>query len=212
MSMSKVYSGDSSDNKVERWELPDVEATDARGGYSKLVTAAQIEKIQQQAYQEGFEQGRKAGYEAGEAQLKQDLQHLQSILTFMQNPLQDLDQNILEQLLELTSIVAGQVIRRELRADPGQIIAVVRACLKELPIAARKISIHLHPDDATLVRGAFSIDTSLDNNWQIVEDPVLTRGGCRIEADNSKIDATVEQQLNRVIANLMGGEREEDTE
>ena len=51
----------------------------------------------------------------------------------------------------------------------------------------------------------------MDHNWQIAEDPVMTRGGCRIEAENSKIDASVEQQLNRVIANLMGGERERDT-
>ena len=78
-------------------------------------------------------------------------------------------------------------------------------------MAARKVSIYVHPDDATLIRGAFSIDAHMDHNWQIVEDPVMTRGGCRIEAENSKIDASVEQQLNRVIANLMGGERERDT-
>ena len=71
-------------------------------------------------------------------------------------------------------------------------------------------NVYLHPDDAMLVRGAFSIEENIEQSWKINEDPVLTRGGCRIEAENSKIDMTVEQQLNRVIANLLGGEREKD--
>lgn len=211
MSMSKLFTTDEKEGGVERWELPDVTPNDNNVGYSRLLTAAQIEKIQKQAYEEGFEQGRQAGYKAGEADLKNDLQRLQSIMSLLEKPLEDLDEEIVQQLLDLTTIIAGQVIRRELRADPGQVIAVVRACIKDLPIASRKITIHVHPDDATLIRGAFSIDTQMDQNWQVVEDPVLTRGGCRIEADNSKIDATVEQQLNRVIANLMGGERERDS-
>ena len=209
--MSKLFTEKEKAGDVQRWELPDVDPLDNNSGYSRLLTAAQIEKIQKEAYDEGFKQGHQAGYKSGEAELKNDLKRLDSIMHLMEKPLQDLDQEVVQQLLELTTIIAGQVIRRELRADPGQVIAVVRACLKDLPMAARKVSIYVHPDDATLIRGAFSIDAHMDHNWQIVEDPVMTRGGCRIEAENSKIDASVEQQLNRVIANLMGGERERDT-
>jgi flagellar assembly protein FliH len=209
--MSKLFTEKEKEGDVQRWELPDVDPLDNTSGYSRLLTASQIEKIQKQAYDEGFKQGHQAGYKSGEADLQNDLKRLDSIMGLLEKPLQDLDQEIVQQLLELTTIIAGQVIRRELRADPGQVIAVVRACLKDLPIAARKVSIYVHPDDATLIRGAFSIDAHMDHNWQIAEDPVMTRGGCRIEAENSKIDASVEQQLNRVIANLMGGERERDT-
>ncbi len=208
--MSKLLTPDNDKSEVQRWELPDVNPHDNSSGYSRLLTAAQIEKIQKQAYDEGFKQGHKDGYRAGEVTLRTDLQKLRSIMSVLEKPLEDLDQELVQQLLELTTIIAGQVIRRELRADPGQVIAVVRACLKDLPLAVRKVAIHVHPDDATLIRGAFSIDAHMDQNWQIVEDPVMTRGGCRIEAENSKIDASVEQQLNRVIANLMGGERERD--
>ena len=208
--MSKLFTEKEKEGDVQRWELPSVDSLDANSGYSRLLTAAQIEKIQKQAYEEGFKEGHQAGYKSGEADLKNDLRQLNSIMGLLEKPLQDLDQEIVQQMLELTTIIAGQVIRRELRADPGQVIAVVRACLKDLPIAARKITIYVHPDDAALIRGAFSVDALVEQNWQIAEDPVMTRGGCRIEAENSKIDASVEQQLNRVIANLMGGERERD--
>ncbi len=212
--MSKVLSSDDS-TEVERWELPDVSQQEEIH-YSRLLTAEQIEEIQKQAYdegyQQGFDKGEKEGYQSGEQEVNQKLDQMRSLIGFLEAPLTELDQEVVQQLLEMTTIIAGQVIRRELRADPGQVIAVVRECVKNLPIATRKISIQLHPDDASLVREAFSLESDMEQSWQVVEDPLLTRGGCRIEAENSKIDATVEQQLNRVIANLMGGEREADAE
>jgi len=204
--MSNLLTSDD-DSEVKAWELPDVGSqTDFHGP----LTAGQIEQLQKQAYEEGFERGRQDGLKAGEQEAQTQLQYLASILELFNAPLNELDDTVVQQLVELTTIIAGQVIRRELRADPGQIIAVVRECIKSLPITSRKVNIYLHPDDALLVRGAFSIDENVDQSWQIIDDPVLTRGGCRIEAENSKIDATVEQQLNRVIANLLGGEREQD--
>jgi flagellar assembly protein FliH len=45
------------------------------------------------------------------------------------------------------------------------------------------------------------------SSWEIVEDPTLTRGGCEVETDDSRVDATVERRLAQVISNLFGGER-----
>ncbi len=209
MNMSNVLSSDD-ESDVKAWQAPDVEFSDGKSSYGGMLTAGSIEKIQKDAYAEGFEAGKKDGYKAGEELVKENIFKLTSIMEVLNEPLQELDEDVVKQLLELTTIIASQVIRRELRADPGQIIAVVRECIKSLPIAARKININLHPDDAMLVRGAFSIEENLDQSWKINEDPVLTRGGCHIEAENSKIDMTVEQQLNRVVASLLGDERERD--
>jgi len=205
---NKVVSPDQSTD-YERWELPEVNDPSA-AHYSRLLTAGQIETIQKQAYEEGFNQGRQEGYEAGQTLVNQHATRLKTILELMSAPLAELDEQVVQQMLDLVTTIARQVIRRELRADPGQVIGVVRECIKALPIAARKVFIYLHPEDAELVRNAFSIDEHMEQGWKIIEDPVLTRGGCRIEAEQSKIDASVEQQLNRVIANLLGGEREHD--
>jgi flagellar assembly protein FliH len=207
MSDKVVYPDQSTD--YERWELPEVDDP-AAGHYSRLLTAGQIETIQKQAYDEGFNQGRQEGYAAGQTLVQQHATRLKTILDLLSAPLAELDEQVIQQMLDLVTTIARQVIRRELRADPGQVIGVVRECIKSLPIAARKVFIYLHPEDADLVRNAFSIDENMEQGWKIIEDPVLTRGGCRIEAEHSKIDASVEQQLNRVIANLLGGEREHD--
>jgi flagellar assembly protein FliH len=46
-----------------------------------------------------------------------------------------------------------------------------------------------------------------EQSWQIVEDPAMTRGGCRVRSEQSRVDASVEARLNAVIANVLGDER-----
>ncbi|MGZ4982100.1 MAG: FliH/SctL family protein, partial [Methylobacter sp.] len=91
-----------------------------------------------------------------------------------------------------------------------QIIAVVRESISVLPLASQKISLKLHPDDAELVRSALALD-EMSSSWAIVEDPLITRGGCEVDTDISHVNATVEHRLAAVIATLLGGERESDS-
>jgi flagellar assembly protein FliH len=88
-------------------------------------------------------------------------------------------------------------------------VAVVREALAALPITSRSVRLHLHPEDAQLVRQAFSLNEQ-EAHIQVLDDPVQSRGGCRVQTDNSQIDATVETRLNALIARVLGGEREED--
>lgn len=204
----------------ERWEVPAVEEEAPQ--QEELVTAAEIEAIQQLAYTEGYaqgyeigvSQGHKDGYTAGheklEALLTGRLHRLDSVLTFISQPLSDMDQSVIQQLADMSILIARQLIRRELHTDPGQVIAVVREAMATLPVNTRDTRIFLQPDDAGLVREAFSISEEREQSWKLIEDPSLTRGGCRIEAENSKIDATVENRMNQIIASLLGGERAQD--
>lgn len=205
---------DSEQSVYERWELPDV-SDDSLKNQPQLPTAEEIEQIETAAYNEGlnsgYEAGLKKGLEEGQIEINQRCKQLDRILKFLQRPLDDLDEKVTEQLFQLAMTVTGQLIRRELHTDPGQIIAVVREAMSALPIAERKINIHLHPEDASLVRDALSLSHDDESQpWKVNEDPLLSRGGCRLQAGQSFIDASVETRLNRVIATLFGGERTSD--
>ena len=194
----------------ERWELPDV-SVDALKNQPKLPTAEEIEQIETAAYNEGLSSGYDAGLKNGQQEINKRCLELDKIIKFLQKPLDNLDEKVTEQLFQLAMTVTGQLIRRELHTDPGQIVAVVREAMASLPIAERKINIYLHPEDAILVRDALSLSHNDDSQpWKVNEDPLLSRGGCRLQAGQSFIDASVETRLNRIVATLLGGERDSD--
>ena len=212
----------------ERWKLPLVSDSsgDDRAPTHPVATAQQPpEEVHdpiaeqgyaegraagyEQGYHQGYEQGREEGLAASDAEQQVLVARLQGIMESLDEPLAQLDEAVEEALVTLAIAIARQLIRRELRTNPGEVVAVVREAMAALPIASRNVHLALHPDDATLVRKAIALesDTSL---WTIVEDPVLTRGGCRVESDDSRIDATVETRLASVIAQVFGGERDGD--
>ena len=136
-----------------------------------------------------------------------------SIIEMLTEPLNELDDEIIEQLAQLSMSVAKQVIRRELHAEQGEIVGIVREAMSALPASTRKITLNIHPEDAELIRTSFSLgeeEESDELRWRVIEDPMISRGGCKITSKNSSIDATVEGRLNRLISTLLGGERETD--
>jgi flagellar assembly protein FliH len=86
----------------------------------------------------------------------------------------------------------------------------MREAMAELPSATRQVRIYLHPDDASLVREAYADHDAEERPWKIIDDMALSRGGCRLESQTSRIDASVEKRLNSVLASLMGGTRASD--
>ncbi|NOZ38112.1 MAG: flagellar assembly protein FliH [Gammaproteobacteria bacterium] len=198
----------------QRWELPDVGRDLSNETEAGLPTAAEIESIQKQAYSEGHESGYRDGHVKGLAQgdteVRQKAETFQELIQTLDMPFDELDEQVIEQTAQLAIAVARQIIRRELHTDPDQVVAVVRDALKALPVAARKIRVFLHPDDAVLVREVLSLHDDDSQTWRIIEDPLLSRGGCKINSENSTIDASVEMRLQRLITGIMGGERVRD--
>jgi len=200
---------------VRRWQAPPLGDLDGEPDVPEEtapppLTAEQLEAIQQQAWQEGFEQGRRDGLEAAEQETAERIRYLDRILQEMAAPLDELDERVEEELASLAMAVARQLIRREIKTDPGQIIGVIREGVKLLPVTAGNIQLELHPEDAVLVRELLNLGEGDDRSWHISEDPTLTRGGCRISNATSRIDATLETRINQVVAAVLGGERMED--
>jgi flagellar assembly protein FliH len=159
----------------------------------------------------GQEEGQRQAYEEGKAEIDRQVERLSQIMSLLDEPLRCMDEEVENELTALAIALAKQLVRRELRADSGEIVAVAREALSVLPIAARGVCLHLHPDDADLVRASLPVDER-EPNWKIAEDPLLTRGGCRVSSQDSFIDATVEKRLASVIALALGDERKGEGE
>ncbi len=198
---------------VEKWRAPLMEADPSRvirareEQEASIPTAATIEDWRRQAEEEGYQQGL--------LRARQDTEELQrrllGLIDFFEHPLQSLNEDIEHQLTQLAVTLAQQLVRRELKVEPGEIIGLIRDSVQLLPGNTRNISIVLHPDDAELVHNALSLGgADEDHSWKLVEDPMISRGGCEIQAPPSAINATLENRLSALAASVLGGEREQD--
>ena len=59
----------------------------------------------------------------------------------------------------------------------------------------------LHPDDAQLVKE--HIGEELDKGgWRVINEPGMTRGGCKIDTPQNQIDASPEARWKRLTQAL----------
>jgi flagellar assembly protein FliH len=206
-----------SDFAGQAWQLPAVEGElvldDGARRRISLPTAQDLEALAKAAHEEGFKQGyedgRRAGHAAGTQQLAEACRHVESIIERLADPLRDLDDAVVKSIADLAILIARQLVRRELRVAPGEVVAVVRQALACLPAAARHPRVRLHPEDLELVAAAMG-PAEADRTWRLEPDPLITRGGCLVETEASYIDATIEARIAAVASRMLGGDREED--
>lgn len=198
----------------------------------KPPTAAELEAIREAAYKEGLDQGRhdglKLGREAGLAQgleegrkqgmaegqkkgqdlafkthgdkISRQLQHLEQVLQALAKPLEQDRQAIEEALLRLVVAVAKTVTYRSLDLPSDTILSVIQGALAALPENDGALKITLHPEDLEFIR---SRPGAVEPAWQLIADPQIKVGGCKVESRHSLIDFTREKRFQQVVDQLL---------
>lgn len=193
----------------QRWELDSFDAPqDARlggaptkGGKAAILpTAAQLERLHQQAHEEGYA----AGYREGSERVAAETLRLQEVVAALAEESRRLDQSVADELLGLGLAISRQVLRHALQVRPELIIAVVNEVLGQLPLAHQRAHLILHPEDAALVRQSLG-ERLTQSGWEIIENAEISRGGCRLEAPECEIDATLERRWQRVVDAIGNG-------
>lgn len=220
----------------DRWSLPsfDPEEPDAEPepepaqepeeGHSedvppeevKPLTLEELEAIRQDAYNEGFRIGEKDGFHAGQLKARQEadaalaerLARLERLMGHFLEPIAEQDRNLEHALVSLVSLLGREVIQRELLIDSSQLRGVLREALKLLPMGAGNVHIHVNPQDFELIK---ALRERHEESWRILEDGDLLPGGCRIETEHSRIDASIETRLAQAIKLLFEQQRENAT-
>jgi flagellar assembly protein FliH len=173
----------------------------------KPPTVSGLADLQAEAHAEAFAQGLAEGREAGRGEVRAQVERLAGMFYDLAKPFEVLNAEVERELLTLAMALARQIVRRELKTDPTQIIGIIRDAIAALPVAAREVRVHLHPEDAAVVRQNLA-PTESERAWTMIEDPVMARGGCQITTTTSRIDARLETRLAAILSELMGTERQ----
>ncbi len=194
--MSKPFSAD--EDQIKHFVLPEVtgEIVGLGGDSLRPQTVEDIEKLQQQAFEEGRAEGRRAGV----AEMAEQARKLANMFNFFNKPLATLDEEVERQLTQLALSVARQIIKRECRVDVATVQSVIHEALDYLPLNSRNVRVRLNPADIALLREA-DIDTSAQE-WACVADKSVAQGGCLIESETSHVDASIETRIEKLAESL----------
>ncbi|MCF5722093.1 flagellar assembly protein FliH [Pseudomonas syringae] len=188
-------------------ELP-VESEEVPLDEVQPLTLEELESIRQEAYNEGFAAGEKDGFRAttlkvrqeAEAALAVQLASLERLMGVLFDPIAEQDSQIEKAMVGLVEHIARQVIQRELVLDSSHIESVMREALKLLPLGVGNVRLYINPQDFEQVK---ALRERHEETWRIVEDAALQPGGCRVETEHSRIDATVETRISQIMAKLL---------
>ena len=114
-------------------------------------------------------------------------------------PLAEQDEQLEKAMVGLVEHMTRLVIQRELKTDSSQIEQVLRESLKLLPMGAENIRLFINPQDFAQVK---ALRERHDATWRILEDVTLQPGGCRVETEHSRIDASIETRIKQAMSQL----------
>jgi flagellar assembly protein FliH len=180
--------------------------TQIRGEAVKIVAQAQqeAEAIRRQAEQDG----RRAALQASEEIIRRQLA---SVLSALQQAVEEIHHSRQAWLtqweasgIHVAAAIAQRVVRRELHAQPEISVALLREAL-ELAAGSSTVRVHLNPADRQAMGG--QIDAVLGaltglGTPELIDDPTISRGGCRVDTQFGSIDQQFEAQIARIEEEL----------
>lgn len=180
-------------------------------GAFQLPTAEDIERIHNEAreegYRSGFEEGRAAALEEGRVVIAAEAARFSALTDALQAAMREIDQSVADHLLELGLEVAKQVLQGHLQVDHEVLVPIIREALAALPLHHGQIHLHVNPEDAAFVRSHLE-EHFAQSGVHVLEDRNQMQGGCMVRAGSSEIDASLPTRWKQVLAGI--GARPED--
>ncbi len=182
-----------------------------RAEASKIVTEARQEAVhlKQQAEAEGRREGLASVERTVREQLAQQLATLRPALEQAVREIRHAKQAWLrhweKSAVHLAAAIAARMARRAVSQTPEVTLTLVREAL-ELAAGNAQLKIRLNPADRASLGGqveAIARELAPMAETELIADPQITAGGCRVETRFGVIDQQFESQLARIEEELL---------
>ncbi len=161
-------------------------------------------------------EARTAGYEAGYAEgLQRAEGELSDLFRFAEGAVREIAETrtrMLEEsetaLVALAVQVAEKILQTSLELEPHRIADVLRGALRKAYVRDH-VQVVCNPDDLALVEGAsqdLQAQVGTLKNLELIGDRRISRGGVIVRTPGGDVDATLESQLDRLRAAMLGGD------
>lgn len=199
------------DDDKARWDIPELdqkpvgppleEDPEVQEQLAALREQAHAEGLEQ-GKKEGFEQGYQAGMDAAQADIDAQKAHLKDWLTHLSQPLAQLDEEVNEQLVALSTQIARVMIARELQIDRSGLAEIATEAMQAMPVATRSLTLFCHPDDQAALQQLAEADPRLE--IQVSADAQIQPGGLVVEAGAARVDAQLANRWADLLESMIG--------
>jgi flagellar assembly protein FliH len=196
----------------------------------QLLAAAQheAEDLKKQAYAnglaegrkdglaKGLEEGRKSGHQQALTEHRARLSEVVGALTSATSQLDAartrLEAEAIREVVELAIAIARRVTKRQGMLDPSVVQANAAEAMK-LVVDASDVRIAVHPRQKQVLADALprlQIQFPALKHVELVEDDALAPGGCRVFSRQGQVDAALDTQLDRIVAELLPAQADQE--
>ncbi|MDN5346746.1 MAG: flagellar assembly protein FliH [Clostridia bacterium] len=213
-----IVKGNPKENLIEKATpaSPEQIIAAAREEAEAIRAAAQAESEARR--QEGYQAGWQAGYHEARAAAEEEANKIRSeaealrreaeeFLREARHARQEIIKSAEKEALELALKIAEKILGRQVELNPQVTLDLARQAVREVAEGEVYI-IYASPGDAELLRqrrAELEQELKPAAALQIVADPAIKPGGCRIETENGFIDTTFERQLEVLKEALQAG-------
>ncbi|MCU0773335.1 MAG: FliH/SctL family protein [Ideonella sp.] len=163
--------------------------------------ALAVEAARQAGYRDGYRDGLVALESFKQSYAQQVSAQVAGVVVACQSQLDALQTSIAESVTQAAVALARQVVRHELATRPDLVSVVAREAVESILESARQLSLRVHPDDAALVAAGAGEALSA-RGVRVVADAAVERGGCVVDADIARLDASLAARWQRAMAQL----------
>ncbi len=198
MSSSSSILARESMSAYQRWEMASLSAsTPAEEAQSEARREAEIANLRSEAVAEG----KAAGYAAGMSNAATEKARLAKVLEILEAAAGDHEQRLMDEVLDLALVLGRQLVGEALAVRRELVLPIVAAALQQLPQSVQRVQLIVNPGDLPIIRQFLDGD-AVHGRCQVLADPMVAPGGCRVETEHCEIDATMPTRWKRLLAGL----------
>ena len=147
-------------------------------------------------YNAGHEEGATRGYAEGRQQALAELEQMAKPVDAMLRSLKKMKTEFRnaqrKEVVDLVGKIARQVIRAELALQPVQMLNLVDEALAAMPPTRDDVEVFMNPEELKRIQ---ELDPKRAKKWNLMSDPALDLGECRVRAGDHEVDAGCQNRL-----------------
>jgi len=159
-----------------------------------------LDKMEEQAYTAGYEDGVKAGFDNGMEKAEKLLHRLEGLVFGLEKIRTEIYGRLEQEILDLVIRIAEKVIHAEIRSEDSTRASILEAGLRKLK-DSEKLLVRVAPADLEAVEEVLPIlkeQNGIVGQVTLQEDPEVSEGGCVLESDQCEVDGRIEVTLQAI--------------